>query len=88
MFAPGSVALAVSVLVLLFMKDSPETEGFPPIDEGAPKKVLQNNKTAGEHIPNEGFQSMFYTRLAEWLHIVVVTVYVLSWEVTKGVVAM
>ena len=28
MFAPGAVALAVSVLVLLFFKDSPEAAGF------------------------------------------------------------
>lgn len=44
MFAPGAVALAVSVLVLLFMKDSPEKEGFPPIDEGAPKKKAVEDK--------------------------------------------
>ena len=47
MFAPGAVALAVSVLVLLFMKDSPEKEGFPPIDEGAPKKKVVEEKPAG-----------------------------------------
>lgn len=62
MFAPGSIALAVSVQVLLFMKDSPESEGFPPIDDGAPKKVLLN-KTAGEHIMNEGVYTSFCTRL-------------------------
>jgi sugar phosphate permease len=47
MFAPGAVALAVSVLVLFFMKDSPEKEGFPPIDEGAPKKKVVEEKPAG-----------------------------------------
>ncbi|KAK9901089.1 hypothetical protein WJX75_003573 [Coccomyxa subellipsoidea] len=51
MLAPGSIALAVSVLVLLFMKDSPETEGYPPIDEGAPKKVLPNKTAANEEKP-------------------------------------
>ncbi len=51
MFAPGAVALAVSVLVLLFMKDSPEKEGFPPIDEGAPKKkVAEEKPPAGWHL--------------------------------------
>ncbi|CAL8460878.1 g409 [Coccomyxa elongata] len=48
MFAPGAVALAVSVLVLLFMKDSPEKEGFPPIDEGAPKKKVVDDKPAAK----------------------------------------
>ena len=32
------MALAVSVLVLLFFKDSPEAAGFAPIEEGAKKK--------------------------------------------------
>ena len=50
MFAPGAVALAVSVLVLLFMKDSPEKEGFPPIDEGAPKKKVVEDKPAGRDL--------------------------------------
>ncbi|KAK9908663.1 hypothetical protein WJX75_001165 [Coccomyxa subellipsoidea] len=48
MFAPGAVALAVSVLVLFFMKDSPEKEGFPPIDEGAPKKKVVEEKPAAK----------------------------------------
>ena len=34
MYAPGIVALAVAVIVLLFMKESPETQGFAPINAG------------------------------------------------------
>jgi sugar phosphate permease len=45
MFAPGAVALGVSVLVLLFMKDSPEKEGFPPVTDGKPKKKSEPVKT-------------------------------------------
>ena len=39
LFAPGAVALFFSVVVLLFMKDSPEKEGFPAVDSGKPKKA-------------------------------------------------
>ena len=41
MFAPGAVALAVSVLVLLFFKDSPEAAGFAPIEASTQKKPVK-----------------------------------------------
>lgn len=37
MFAPGGIALAMSVIVALFMKESPEKLGYPPVGEGKPK---------------------------------------------------
>ena len=37
MFAPGGIALAMSVIVGLFMKESPEKLGYPPVGEGKPK---------------------------------------------------
>ena len=36
MYAPGVVGIAVGVLILLIMKDSPESIGYPPIE---PKKT-------------------------------------------------
>lgn len=51
MFAPGTVALAVSVIVLLFMKESPEKEGFPPISDGAPKKKAEPVATGVRRSP-------------------------------------
>ena len=44
LFAPGAVALFFSVIVLFFMKDSPEKEGFPPVDSGKPKKAAVESK--------------------------------------------
>lgn len=41
MFAPGAVALAVSVLVLLFFKDSPEAAGFAPVESSTKKKPVK-----------------------------------------------
>ncbi len=73
MFAPGSVALAVSVLVLLFMKDSPEAEGFPPIDEGAPKNNT-HDKPAGGHLSNDDV-NIFDSRSLQRFCTVVVTVH-------------
>lgn len=35
MYAPGIVGIAVGLLILLIMKDSPESVGYPPIE---PKK--------------------------------------------------
>ena len=37
MFAPGGIALAMSVIVGLFMKESPEKLGYPPVGDGKPK---------------------------------------------------
>ena len=41
LFAPAAVALAVSLIVALFMKESPESQGFPPVAaaEGGVGKV-------------------------------------------------
>ena len=61
MFAPGVVAIFFSVLVLIFMKDSPEKEGFPPIDEGKPKK-----KTV--ETPATGLAKSFSSYLPSWRH--------------------
>jgi len=36
MYAPGIVGIAVGLLILLVMKDSPESIGYPPIE---PKKT-------------------------------------------------
>jgi sugar phosphate permease len=47
MFAPGAAALAVSVLVLLFFKDSPESQGFPPVESGSKKKTAKPAEPAG-----------------------------------------
>ena len=44
MFAPGCVALAVSVLVLIFFKDTPESLGYPAIDAGSKKNVAKETK--------------------------------------------
>ena len=41
MFAPGAVALAVSVLVLIFFKDSPEAAGFAPLESSSKKKPVK-----------------------------------------------
>ena len=46
MFAPGCVALAVSVLVLIFFKDTPESSGFPAIDAGSKKPVAKDTSEA------------------------------------------
>lgn len=35
MYAPGVVGIAVGLLILLIMRDSPESIGYPPIE---PKK--------------------------------------------------
>ena len=35
MYAPGAVGIAVGLLILILMKDSPESIGYPPIE---PKK--------------------------------------------------
>ena len=32
MYAPGVVGIAVGLLILLIMKDSPESLGYPPIE--------------------------------------------------------
>lgn len=38
MYAPGVVGIAVGLLILLIMKDSPESIGYPPIEpKQAPK---------------------------------------------------
>ena len=37
MFAPGGIALAMSVIVALFMKESPEKLGYPSVGDGKPK---------------------------------------------------
>jgi len=37
MYAPGVIALAMSVIVFLFMKESPEKLGYPPVGDGKPK---------------------------------------------------
>lgn len=47
MFAPGAAALVVSVLVLLFFKDSPESQGFPPVEAGSKKKTAKPAEPAG-----------------------------------------
>lgn len=36
MYAPGVVGIAVGLLILIIMKDSPESIGYPPIE---PKKT-------------------------------------------------
>lgn len=38
MWAPGAVGVAVAGVILLFMKDSPEAAGFPPIEQAQGKK--------------------------------------------------
>ena len=47
MFAPGAAALAVSVLVLLFFKDTPESQGFPPVESGSKKKTAKPAEPTG-----------------------------------------
>ena len=42
MYAPGLVGIVVGILILLIMKDSPQSIGYPPIE---PKKP-----TACEHL--------------------------------------
>ena len=37
MFAPSGIALAMSVVVGLFMKESPEKLGYPTVGDGGPK---------------------------------------------------
>lgn len=49
MFAPGCVALAVSVLVLIFFKDSPESMGFPPVESSSKKKVVKQETSGAAH---------------------------------------
>ena len=52
MFAPGCVALAVSVLVLIFFKDTPESSGFPAIDAGSKKPVAKDTKESSGILPD------------------------------------
>ena len=33
MWVPGSIALCVSVGIVTFMKDTPESAGYPPVDQ-------------------------------------------------------
>lgn len=42
MFAPGIVAAGVALLVLLFMKESPESQGYAPVN--APKEPAKDEK--------------------------------------------
>lgn len=47
MWAPGFVGLAVGVLLLLGVRDSPEACGYPPIEEVKPaKKKVEETKAA------------------------------------------
>ena len=46
MLAPAAVAAAVSVLVALFMKESPEAAGYPPVTEPAAAKAGGGGATA------------------------------------------
>ena len=45
MFAPGIVALAVAAFVLIFMKESPESQGFKPVNSPKPKKDGEKGKS-------------------------------------------
>lgn len=45
MYAPGVVGIVVGLLILIIMKDSPESVGYPPIEpkkapKGAPPPAL------------------------------------------------
>ncbi len=51
MFAPGCVALAVSVLVLIFFKDTPESSGFPAIDAGSKKPAAKDTSESSGVLP-------------------------------------
>ena len=39
MYAPGIVGIALGVILLGVTKDSPESAGFPPVEETAVKKT-------------------------------------------------
>eukprot|EP00245_Coleochaete_scutata_P005699 TRINITY_DN19450_c0_g1_i1.p1 TRINITY_DN19450_c0_g1~~TRINITY_DN19450_c0_g1_i1.p1 ORF type:complete len:546 (-),score=94.08 TRINITY_DN19450_c0_g1_i1:402-2039(-) len=45
MYAPGLVALTVSLLLTLLMKDDPESAGFPPVEAAKPKPVEEKSET-------------------------------------------
>ena len=47
MFAPGIVAIGVAAIVLLFMKESPESQGFKPVN--APKELKKDEKREPLH---------------------------------------
>ena len=48
MYAPGVVGIAVGFLILLIMKDSPESIGYPPIEpKKAPKGASPDALHAG-----------------------------------------
>ena len=49
MFAPGGIALAMSVIVGLFMKESPEKLGYPPVGDGKPKPKAAQAPSAPSH---------------------------------------
>ena len=56
MYAPGIVGIAVGLLILLIMKDSPESIGYPPIEPkkthaGKPPCVLADISNSKCHCP-------------------------------------
>ena len=52
MYAPGIVGIAVGLLILLIMKDSPESLGYPPIE---PKKSHARKSTLAPATVQSGF---------------------------------
>ena len=62
MYAPGVVGIAVGVLILLIMKDSPESLGYPPIE---PKKT-HARKSASHAMPMQMPLWLTYNSLLEY----------------------
>jgi MFS transporter, OPA family, sugar phosphate sensor protein UhpC len=88
MFAPAAVAAAVSILVALFMKESPEAAGYPPVTEpGKPAAVKQattpeKKKTMMESLTQDCLRSPAVWLLAlSYFFVYVVRQGVTSWFV-------
>lgn len=57
MYAPGIVGIAVGLLILLIMKDSPESVGYPPIE---PKKSHARESPSAPAILQSAFVHFRY----------------------------
>ena len=55
MFAPGGIALAMSVIVGLFMKESPEKLGYPAVGESKPKP--KSAQAPGAPLPTPSWEA-------------------------------
>jgi MFS transporter, OPA family, sugar phosphate sensor protein UhpC len=59
MFAPGAVGIVMGLFILAFVKDSPQSAGFPPVEAklelptGSTEEIEARNKTDAKEEPKE-----------------------------------